>query len=113
MTDASCRDDPSFSEAVRLYREGDIDTALMFFRKSAENGNPVAQFTVGTILRSRGDRTALRWLSMSAENGYAEAQYTLGNLYYTGEIAKQSMEQARSSYRDAAEQALANSALSI
>ena len=54
-----CRDDPAFSEAVRLYREGDIDTSLILFRKSAEAGNPVAQFTVGTILRSRGDRTAL------------------------------------------------------
>ena len=98
-----CRNDSRFVDAVRMYREGDIDTALILFRKSAESGNPVAQYTLGSILLNRGDVSAVKWIRTAAEQGYPEAQFQMGNIHYLGTVGKPSPETALQYYRMAAE----------
>lgn len=57
--------------------------AVVWFRKSAEQDDPVAQFGLGVCYYwgygvPKDGKEALRWWTMSAEQGYADAQYSIG-----------------------------------
>ncbi|HUD84765.1 MAG TPA: tetratricopeptide repeat protein, partial [Candidatus Saccharimonadales bacterium] len=59
--------------------------ALVWFRKSAEAGNPTAMFNIGTTYESgqgtiKDQAEAIRWYRMAAKAGSAEAAKRLGSL---------------------------------
>ncbi len=71
------------------YERGDYATALTEFRPLAQQGNAVAQFSLGVMyLEGRGvpqdDAEAVRWHRQAAEQGLAEAQFSLGGMYLDG-----------------------------
>ena len=69
------------------------DPALLWLKRSAQNGYPPAQHVVGVFYFS-GDKVgspmplnqaeARRWLLKSAENGYSESYFMLGSFYMEG-----------------------------
>ena len=61
--------------------------AFRWYRKSAEKGNPAAQFKLGHMLETgegvlQNEREALKWYRMSAKNGNSDAQFEMGHRYY-------------------------------
>jgi len=75
--------------SLRIYRFYDfvkLDRikAIFWLKKSAEDGNPQAQFILGKIYRDDPAicdlNAGLYWLKKSAKNGYAEAQDELKRL---------------------------------
>lgn len=67
--------------------------------KSAEEGDPEAQFLLGWEYangkkRFRNLKTAAKWFRCAAEQGYVPAQRELGCLYYEGEGVAMNREKA-------------------
>ncbi|MDR1828736.1 MAG: sel1 repeat family protein, partial [Methylobacteriaceae bacterium] len=57
--------------------------------KSAEAGDPEAQYTLGRMYRGgdgvpRDNGEALRWFRKAAEQGHPDAQYSLAEMYSNG-----------------------------
>jgi uncharacterized protein len=79
----------ALADALMPYAQGDYGRALELLAPLAEQGNAVAQLTLGTIF-SRGEVNspdhvaALRWFTKAAENGQVEAQFELGRIYRDG-----------------------------
>lgn len=77
--------------------------------KTAERGDAIAQYVLGTLYYA-GDGVkqdyveAVSWSRKAAEQGDASAQRSLGDCYYTGHGVKQNYVEAVSWYRKAAEQ---------
>ncbi len=58
-------------------------------RKLAEQGNPEAQFALGTLYRDgqgveQDLKQTIKWWEKAAELGYVDAQFALGNIYSGG-----------------------------
>ena len=77
-----------------MYYEGlgvddNIDEALTWFRRSADQGYARAQSRLGYIYAD-GDEVrqdyalAVKWFQLAATQGHAKAQYNLGTLYRNG-----------------------------
>ena len=67
-----------------------IDGAARLYRIAAQDGDPMAQFALGTMYRlgqgvSQDDTEAVVWLRRSAEQGFAPAQHNLAMSYAAGE----------------------------
>jgi len=68
-------------------------TAVMWYRKAAEQGFADAQLYLGLMSHSsqpvdgfpKNNKTAAMWLAKAAEQGDARAQFFLGYIYATGE----------------------------
>jgi tetratricopeptide (TPR) repeat protein len=85
--------------------------AARWYRKSAEQGNPIAQHWLGHVyLSGRGvakDETeAFKWFREAAENGNIAAQSDLGRLYATGRGVEQNSAEAIKWCRKSAEAGL-------
>ncbi|HCF3690284.1 TPA: sel1 repeat family protein [Pseudomonas aeruginosa] len=84
-----------YSLALR-YKDGDgvskdLGFAWHWFRKSADQGYPAAEFYVGFFLDQglhvqANAASAMRFYRRSAIQGVKEAQYNLGNLYFNSEV---------------------------
>jgi hypothetical protein len=77
-------------------------------KKSAENNNADAQFTLGGMYENgqgvaANDVEAIRWYTKSAEQGDARAQFNLGFMYQHGQGSKQNAAKALRWYKRAAE----------
>lgn len=60
----------------------DIDSALFWYKKSARNGDVVAQANIGLLYRDKGNyRQAKRWLREAINSGDADAAIELAKLY--------------------------------
>ncbi|KAF9908661.1 hypothetical protein EC991_009589 [Linnemannia zychae] len=78
-----------------MYREGsgvnkDLQAALDWFTKAADQEDPVAQFKIGTLYDngegvSRDHSKAEEWYLRAAKQGYSPAQRSLGSLYELGQ----------------------------
>ena len=84
--------------------ESDNDE-LMELRAAAEQGDPFAQFSLGSEYYSlseepRDDTEAMKWFRKSAEQGFVAAQSMLGLMYYDSQM----YHRAVTWYRMAAEQ---------
>ena len=82
---------------------------LQALQQKAENGDPEAQYTLGTMYYDGSGVTqdyqiAASWMGKAAEQGLAKAQTFLGYLYETGEGVTQDYEKAVLWYRKSAEQ---------
>ena len=91
----------------------DLEQAVYWFRKSAEQGDAFAQFELGMCYQS-GDgvpkdlEQAVKWYRKSAEQGNAFAQNNLGVCYEKGNGVPKDLEQAAYWYRKSAGQGNVN-----
>lgn len=95
-----------------LYRTGQIDDALAVLEPLAREGEPSAQFLLGSMYaRGEGvpqdDALAVKWWRMSAEQGLARAQSQLGVWLLDGTGVPVDQVEAQKWLRKAAEQGLA------
>jgi TPR repeat protein len=89
--------------------EANLETAISWYRKAAENGNSDAQIKMGyAYLTGRGVekdyQKAMQWYSLAADREIAHAQYVLGYLYFNGLGISPNIIMAEKFYRLAAEQ---------
>jgi len=102
-------------ELALCYRRGlgvpkDIEAALGWFLKSAEQGNAAAQFSLGYIYLSFASlmpeykKDAAKWHLMAAEQGHADAQFWIGQSYKNGDGVIKNEAEAAKWYRKSAEQ---------
>ncbi len=86
---AQTKTDP-FSRGYEAYNRGDYATALRLWRPLAEQGNALAQFSLGFMYDNgegvpQNDAEAVKWYRRAADQGDASAQLNLGVMYYAGE----------------------------
>ena len=91
------------------YERGDYAAALQEFRPLAEQGDDIAQFSLGQMYYegqgvARDYVQAVEWYRKAAEQGYARAQYNFGLKYHKGEGKTQDYLQAAAWFRKAARQ---------
>lgn len=82
-----------FDEAVQAYESGDYAKALAEFRPLAEQGDPKAQYAIGSFYHygygvKMDQAEAIKWFHMAADHGDALSQYYLGMAYEKGEGVK-------------------------
>ena len=92
--------------------EGEYEQAVVWYSKSAEQGNAEAQFLLGCCYHvgsgvTENKETAVYWYSKSAEQGNAEAQNQLAYCYENGEGVAVDEQMAVYWCRKAAEQGIA------
>lgn len=85
----------------RMYAFGkgvprDVEQAMIWFRRSADQGHAEGQWSLGKIyhegrLVPQDVAEGLRWLNLAANQGDAAAQYDLGMIYCTGDGVKQDL----------------------
>ena len=91
--------------------------AVGWYRKAAEQGNALAQYSLGVMYANgprfvclyrcgvaRDDAEAVAWYRKAAEQGNADAQNNLGSMYATGRGVRRNDVEAVAWYRKAAEQ---------
>ena len=63
----------------------DLDNALKWWQKAAEQGFGPSQATLGRLCKERGDYAqAMKWTQMGAAQGNADAEYLMGTFYTHG-----------------------------
>lgn len=79
-----------FTEASKMYFNGDLIGSMPKFRAAADAGHAGAQAMLGNILEQADDRTeAVKYYRKSAEQGNAEGQFGYAALLASGDgIAK-------------------------
>jgi TPR repeat protein len=92
----------------------DDSKAARWFRKAAEHGLPVAQYTLGSMYADgigvqKDDAEAVRWYRKAGEQGVKDAQHILGVMYANGQGVTKDETEAVRWYRKAAEQGDAES----
>ena len=98
-----------FSVGLAAAEAGDYDTALREWMPLAEQGDALAQSSLGGMyLMGRGVSKdyaeAMKWFRLAAEQGDALAQNSLGFMYLMGQSVPQDYAEAMKWYRLAAEQ---------
>src|SRR5262245_54616914 len=78
-----------FEDAVAARERGDYAAALRLSRPLAEQGDPGAQFMLGTMLYDglgvpQDFAEAFRWLRRAADQGDARAQSRVAGMYQSG-----------------------------
>lgn len=89
--------------------EPDISKAVYWYRKSAEQGNVVAQFNMGYMYIygekvSQDFSKGIYWMTKAAEQGFADAQLNIGSCYWQGLGVAKDKQVAFGWWRQAAEQ---------
>jgi TPR repeat protein len=77
-------------DGAAAVKSGDYAAALAVYRPLAEQGNPVAQYSLGQMYFNgqgvtRNDAEALKWYSLAARQGNGSAQASLATMYDVGE----------------------------
>ncbi len=98
-----------FKDGKEAYEREDYTAAISFFKKSAEQGNAYAQYSLGQMYRqglgvTQDSKLAVSWFQKAAEQKYAYAQFNLGWMYEEGLGVTQDYKQAVSWYQKAAKQ---------
>ena len=97
-------------DAMNAYINGDYKTAFGIYQELAEQGDAIAQFTLGWMYhKGKGIHTsnrhaAFQWYTKAAEQGQVDAQFQLGDFYYNGDVNLQDFKQSFHWYTKAAEQ---------
>ncbi len=78
-----------FKDGKEAYEREDYTAAISFFKKSAEQGNAYAQYSIGQMYRqglgvTQDSKQAVSWFQKAAEQGFTQAQYNLGMMYGNG-----------------------------
>ncbi len=90
---------PGIDEATGAYLQGDHARALSLFEPLAEEGNPLAQYSMANLYASgqgveQNQGEAVRWLRRAARGGYRRAAVDLGNRYASGLGVERDLEEA-------------------
>ena len=98
-----------FKDGKEAYEREDYTAAISFFKKSAEQGNAYAQYSLGQMYRqglgvTQNYKQAVSWYQKAAEQGNANAQVNVGMMYDQGLGVTQDSKQAVSWFQKAAEQ---------
>jgi hypothetical protein len=96
-----------YNAGLAAYLAGDHARALREWRPLAEQGNAVAQFSLGLMYNNgqgvpQDYAEAARWYRLAAEQGNANAQFNLGIIYANGFGVTQDDVEAVRWYRQAA-----------
>ena len=107
-----------FDAGQAAYDAGDYATALENWRPLAEQGDAIAQSSLGFMYDSgqgvpQDDAEAVRWYRLAAEQGHAATQGNLGFMYENGRGVLQDYTKAARWYRLAAEQGNARGQVDI
>ena len=102
-----------WDEANSAHEKGDYVRAYKEIRPLAEQGDPRAQYNLGTMyLNGQGvpqdDFEAVNWFRKAADQGFAQAQVSLGKMYIDGKGVVQDNSEAVNWYHKAAEQGYAD-----
>ena len=94
MTD----DVPGFDKGAEAYRRGDYAAAFKEWRSHAEQGNPYAQYNLGSMYRDgqgviEDNVTAHMWFNIAASNGFEDAAKWRDEL--AGEMTPVELEKAQ------------------
>jgi len=84
---------PDYTEyyaAVEAMEAGDYDTALVEFRRAAEEGLHLAQYNLGVMYYTgqgveQSYENAFHWLSQAADQGHLNSMFNLATMYYNGQ----------------------------
>jgi predicted aspartyl protease len=101
-------------DGLAAYQRGDYALALRHWRPLADQGNAVAQNSLG-VMYAKGqgvppnDAVAVSWYRKAADQGNATAQYNLGAMYEKGRGVQQYLLMAIIWYQKAADQGYAAS----
>ena len=87
-----------YSEKNDYIKQNNL-TALQFFQRSAEKGNPMGQAGVGMAFYhgagiEQNYEKAFKYFQLSADQSYVEGQLMLGIMYYSGEGVKRDYKMA-------------------
>ena len=79
--------------------EKDCQTAVKWFVRALEEGNPYAPFYLGRMFREKwcvdqDYRLAMSYLKLSADRGFAEPYYHIGSMYEQGQGVDPDLEEA-------------------
>ena len=79
----------NYTKGIKHYKPDDGASAVRELKPLAEQGNPEAQFNLGSLYYQgwgvpQDYREAAQWMRRAAEQGYLFAQTTLGSLYAAG-----------------------------
>ncbi|MFC0228100.1 tetratricopeptide repeat protein [Serratia aquatilis] len=101
-----------FSEGEAAYNNGDYAEALKQWQPLAEQGNALAQNSLGSMYGEglgvvKDNAKAIEWYRKAADQGLAYAQFNLGLMYNDGEGSVEDPVQAMFWYRKAADQGVA------
>jgi len=90
-----------FQAGFDAYNKGDYATSLKIYRAAAEQGDILAQFTLGRIYTKPGKykkhgvtkdyKEAVKWYRLAAEQGEDIAQFQLGLMYKKGQGVTRSL----------------------
>lgn len=98
-------------DGTAAMKNGDYESAYRLLLPLAEEGNAVAQDSIGTMLCEglgvgMDELRAAIWYEKSADQGYAKAQYALGTMYVMGRGVEKDNQKGRSLIIKAAQQGL-------
>jgi uncharacterized protein len=98
-----------YEDAYSAYQRGDYALAARLFRSLAEQGNAMAQASLGVMYANgqgvqQDDHQAAKWYRKAAEQGMARAQFNVGVMYDKGQGGPQIDQEAVRWYRKAADQ---------
>ena len=84
----------SFQNAREAFRKGDYKTAVREYRKAAEEGDALAQFSLGQFYEQgsivpKNDTEAVKYYTMAAKNEHPDACYKLAKCYAEGLLGLQ------------------------
>jgi TPR repeat protein len=110
--------DASFTEARAAYRRGDYAQSLKIYRSLADQGNALAQYSIGVMYDIGGGvkkdyQEALKWYRLAAAQGHASAQYSIGVMYTHGLGVTKNYQEALKWHRLAADQGNADAQYNI
>ena len=79
-----------FLKGVEAWEKGDFATALREWSALAEQGNTLAQFSLGWLYEdgrgvTQNHKEAVKWYRKAAEQGFEDAQFNLGVMYMNGQ----------------------------
>lgn len=124
----------NLGEAYRNGRGGpkDLVQAVKWYRKAADQGNALAQVSLGLIYTQGGwqvvktnsgesveavipqdNNEAVKWYRKAADQGNASGQWALGDCYQNGEGVSKDINQAIALYQKAADQGEPNAEYSL
>ena len=107
-----------FLKGVEAWEKGDFATALREWSALAEQGNTLAQFSLGWLYEdgrgvTQDHKEAVKWYRKAAEQGFEDAQFNLGLMYSQGKGVLQDYKEAVKWYRKAAEKGLGNAQFNL
>ena len=78
-----------YEDGVAAFQRNDDSTALVKFRRAAEQGSAAAQDKLGVMYAyghgvAQDYKEAVRWYRLAAKSGFNNAQHNLGFMYSNG-----------------------------